>query len=168
MASSDTLKLPTLLRSQIVKDEEAVMRGNCIHEAMSSVITRDTASEAVHHFYRTTSDDYRALFSEDELQARIAHYLENEKAKGWFERDVNVINEQTILLPNDDEHRRPDRVIVSPDGTATVIDYKTGKPENKHQIQVAAYGKRLREMGFDRVKASLWYLESNEIVTVWE
>ena len=168
VASSDTLKLPTLLRSQIVKDEEAVMRGNCIHEAMSSVITRDTASEAVHHFYRTTSDDYRALFSEDELQARIAHYLENEKAKGWFERDVNVINEQTILLPSDDEHRRPDRVIVSPDGTATVIDYKTGKPEKKHQIQVAAYGKRLREMGFDRVKACLWYLESNEIVTVWE
>ncbi len=161
-------KLPTLLRSQIVKDEEAVMRGNCIHEAMSSVTDRNTASEAVHHFYRTTRDDYRALFTEEELQARVAEYLRNEKVEVWFDAEVKVINEQTILLPANDEHRRPDRVTVAPDGTATVIDYKTGRPEKKHRAQVLAYRKRLLEMGFPRAEAYLWYLDNNEIVTVWE
>lgn len=165
---SSGLKLPTLLRSQIVKDEEAVLRGNCIHEAMSAIVTRETSTEAVHHFYRTAPDDYRALFTEEELRNRILSYLDNAQARAWFEPGITVISEQTILLPGDDEHRRPDRVIVSPDGTATVIDYKTGKPETKHRAQVAAYGKRLREMGFERVKACLWYLDPNEIVTVWE
>jgi len=52
---------------------------------------------------------------------------------------------------------RPDRIVFEKDRTI-VLDYKTGKPEKSHHIQIKKYGKVLKEMGYASVKLKLVYL----------
>ena len=55
----------------------------------------------------------------------------------WFDPDCRVFSERSIYRSDDDEAFRPDRVVISPDGAVTVVDYKfTSEPRPTHFAQV--------------------------------
>jgi RecB family exonuclease len=51
----------------------------------------------------------------------------------------------------------PDRVVVNKRGEAFLLDYKTGKEQNKHKEQLMRYEQALQEMGYDVKKKVLLY-----------
>lgn len=83
--------------------------------------------------------------------------LNNPLIRPFFEPGLNVRMEGEILLP-DGNVLRPDRVITT-DDEAVILDYKTGKPNPKHGEQLNIYEKRLRELGFRRIRKYLLYFE---------
>lgn len=86
---------------------------------------------------------------------------------GWFDPENKVYNERSIIQYRE-KTQRPDRLIVRPDGTAVIIDYKFGKPKSEYREQVGRYLKSALGSGlFRSVKAYLWYVgEKVEEVTV--
>jgi RecB family endonuclease NucS len=61
---------------------------------------------------------------------------------------------------------RPDRLVFYENETV-VIDFKTGKQEEKHRIQLQKYKELLMQMNYNNVKGFLLYLnEENGLVEV--
>ena len=82
-------------------------------------------------------------------------------ARGWFaESGVEVLNEAP-LLGADGAEVRPDRVVLRPDVSAAVIDYKFGQPEKKYLDQVRGYMDLYRALGHSPVTGTLWYIRED-------
>ena len=73
------------------------------------------------------------------------------------------IYEQDILLP-DGNSVRPDKLIIG-GKEATIVDFKTGKPNENHAIQMANYKAVLTQMGYN-VKGYLLYTELVKLVGI--
>jgi CRISPR/Cas system-associated exonuclease Cas4 (RecB family) len=82
----------------------------------------------------------------------------------YFHPSYTVFAEREIILPGG-EILRPDRVIEK-DNKAIVIDFKTGRRENKHETQIKQYADVLRTMNFKMVEAKIIYLAEKKIVDV--
>jgi hypothetical protein len=88
------------------------------------------------------------------LKAEIASVA----ARGWFAtEEVRILNESPILGP-DGAELRPDRVVLRPDGSAAIIDYKFGEPGKEHVRQVRSYMDLYRALGYAPVTGTLWYI----------
>lgn len=97
----------------------------------------------------------------------------------WFSPKWQVLNERAILFPENQEMntKRPDRVIVK-GKQAIIVDYKTaqgvvkvqngsvlGVPtENRQQIEM--YKKLLTQLGYNDVKAFLWYILDDVVAEI--
>ena len=85
----------------------------------------------------------------------------------WFSADAVIYKEQSIYKPEGDVTFRPDRIVISPDGSVDVVDYKfTTEPLASHRRQVGDYVALLRAMGYETVRGYLWYPELNIIKSV--
>jgi CRISPR/Cas system-associated exonuclease Cas4 (RecB family) len=102
------------------------------------------------------------VISFDEMQAKVRHLISLPQTSAWFADGLTVLNEQT-LLARGDVMKRPDRMVLYPDGRAVVIDYKTGQPHKGYPAQVRSYMRLLRQMGYRKVEGYLWYIESDRI-----
>ena len=68
----------------------------------------------------------------------------------WFNSYSEVYNEQEIIS-RDGHFYIPDKVITK-GLNAIVVDYKTGKPSERHALQIMEYGNLLEEMGYTHVE----------------
>lgn len=80
-----------------------------------------------------------------------------------FEGTTEILREQDIIL-SENESKRPDIILIKKNETI-ILDYKTGKEENKYAKQLATYSKTLSEMGFPNVKALILYTSNLKLVT---
>ena len=92
-----------------------------------------------------------------ELAELITGIVSHPDVRPFFSEGLEVRNEAEILL-KDGSVYRPDRVIIGQD-RVTVIDYKTGKKDEKYRRQLEDYEKYLKEIGYRDVKKYLLYLE---------
>ena len=135
------------------------LRGLVLHDILASVTVPGDLPRAVD----------RAVASGELPRAdrdRTLRFLEDEIAsvadRGWFaESGVRILNESPLIGP-DGADLRPDRVVIGPDGSVAIIDYKFGVPEKKHQEQVRTYMELYRAMGHAPVTGTLWYIRENE------
>ena len=131
------------------------LRGLVLHDILAAVTVPGDLPRAVD----------RAVASGELPRAdrdRTLQFLEAEIAsvanRGWFaEEGVRILNESPLIGP-DGADLRPDRVVLGPDGSATIIDYKFGVPEKKHQDQVRTYMALYRALGHAPVSGTLWYI----------
>ena len=66
-----------------------------------------------------------------------------------------------------DRSLRPDRVVIAPDGTVTVVDYKfTTEVKNSHRRQVSEYISLMHSLGYERVGGRLWYPLLHKVIRV--
>lgn len=111
----------------------------------------------------------RAGIEQHSEMARVETDTELERRSGgrhWFDGTYRVMNEASIV-DEKGEIRRPDRVLIAPDGSrVVVIDYKFGQPLSSHHKQVRQYVSLLQEMGYPAVEGWLWYVTTGEIVPV--
>lgn len=96
------------------------------------------------------------------LQA-LDHLLTTPEAKPWFDGSGEVLREAAIVGGGLQTSRRPDRVLLYPDGSAVVIDYKFGKLNRRYGAQVRRYMRLLQSMGYAPVRGYLWYLSDGRI-----
>lgn len=151
-------------QSKLVADSQAVARGNCIHDALSVIKDYDNIEQPLRQAYVHQRID-ASIIGQEEMLHLINQLLANEDVRQWFKPGLQVLNEQTILN-EDDDMRRPDRIVITPEGEAIIIDYKTGDDHRGYRKQVAKYMALLKKMGFDKVKGYLWFIEPHKIVEV--
>lgn len=136
---------------------EAARKGNIMHSILSSVRTLDDLRPAVErHGARMglTAAEQAECYAE--LRDAIA--AGGPEAAAWFAPGCKVYAERSIYVAASGRSFRPDRVVVTPDGQTTVIDYKfTAEPRPEHFAQVENYLTLLAALGRPDARACLWY-----------
>ena len=81
------------------------------------------------------------------------------------EKSQTVLNEVGIIGSDGSLHR-PDRVVIGPDGTVTVIDYKFGEDHPGYAAQVRRYCNLFRSLGYASVRGYLWFVSSSTVTPI--
>jgi hypothetical protein len=85
--------------------------------------------------------------------------------QGWFPEDPScVINEVEVIDVNGVKFR-PDRVVKT-GNSVKIVDYKFGAHYSDYEEKLHEYARLWREMGYDVLSVSLWYVPTGEIVRV--
>ena len=146
------------LSSPILKRSEQMLRGELLHEALGHIEQVEDLPQAVsrmlHKGYMSSEE---GVFLEETLREVLAL----PEVAHWYANDWMIKNEAEILT-KEGRLLRPDRVMIA-GNTATVVDYKSGKPYDTHKIQVQSYMAALEEMGYEPVKGYLYYLQDKVV-----
>lgn len=153
--------LPPQNHDEEEEDLDPRSEGNIKHAVLERVRTVDELPRAVNHLKMSGVIPYGMA---DSIEQSLAEALQNPQALRWFEPGLKIINERP-LLRNDEISRRPDRLVVFPDGHVEIVDYKFGKIKKaKYRNQISHYASLLRQTGkYTDVKGFLWYVNENEI-----
>ena len=138
------------------------IRGTVLHGILSRVNVPEDLPKAVDAAIGT--GELPADIREETL-GLLKDRLAEVAGKAWFDPGVEVLSEAAVIGPDGREYR-PDRVVLHPDGTVDIIDYKFGEPNPAYVRQVQRYMNLYRQMGHEKVAGYLWYLEDNLITFV--
>ena len=137
--------------------------GNLVHTILSQIFTIEDVDGVVNSFLLDGILDNE---EKTQLQNIIKHLISNPGINKYFKKGLEIKNEAEILLP-DGKSYRPDRLIFD-DDKLTIIDYKTGSLRESDIKQVNKYGDILYDMGYEKIKKILIYInnENCEIVEI--
>lgn len=167
MSTSPTgrLRLQNLNTDSWLQDQDltdsSLNLGNIMHEILQQIKTKSDSEAAIRHFIhegKITRDEGK------EVDKMLRKFWEHPETNSWFDKNVRILNETTIISP-DSKLYRPDRVVI--DGNqATVIDYKFGLTEkDNYNTQVNTYMQLIQKMGY-HVKGYLCYITLDKITEV--
>lgn len=142
-------------------EASARLRGIVLHDILSRVSVPSDLDAAVTHSVDCGDLD---LSQKDEIASLLRERIESKPE--WFSSEgIEVLNE-TTLIDTDGKMYRPDRVVTASDGTVRIVDYKFGEHHRSYERQLMRYSDIWRRMGYEKVTASLWYVQTDEIVRV--
>ena len=114
----------------------------------------------LNRFYQSGLID---LNNKKNLKEKILKIVNHPDLKKYFNGDLVSFNEREIISKKGFV-LVPDRLVFLNDKDVTIIDYKTGKENNSHKVQMDKYEAMLKEMNFKVVQKILLYV--NEKVHV--
>lgn len=95
------------------------------------------------------------------LSTRISAHPE------WFgDQPGRAYRNETSIIGADGREYRPDRVVVNPDSSVTVIDYKFGEKRESYLRQLRGYMNLYRKLGYSDVRGFIWYVREDEVEEV--
>ena len=102
----------------------------------------------------------------NDIRKMIHKHIEASGVQSWFDGSYTLFNEASIIYRDGGvlQTRRPDRVMIAPDGHAIVVDFKFGREREEHLHQVSEYMDLLRKMGYPQVEGHIWYVYTNKII----
>lgn len=146
--------------------QEAARRGTNLHAILAAMRTiGDLPRSLAWQCAREDVDDSEA----DEYRATLTEAITSggDTVSEWFDPGYKVYAERSIYVPDADESFRPDRVIVRPDGSVVVVDYKfTAETRKSHHRQVSHYVELLHRLGRPSVEGYIWYPVMKKIIKV--
>ena len=157
-AADDIVQKATIER----ESKENRRRGRLMHSIMEQVIVADDLPAAI----RRMKIKGKLKSNDEEIETFLKKKIADKKVARWFDKDLKVMTERTILCGNT-TNRRPDRIVISKEGDVEVIDYKFGEQlnGNDNMQQVERYIRMLRNIKaedgtskFRSVRGYLWYV----------
>jgi ATP-dependent exoDNAse (exonuclease V) beta subunit len=74
-----------------------------------------------------------------------------------FEGKNKILNEQNIIQ-KEGKILKPDRVVLTEDKNAYLLDYKTGAINSKYKQQIQEYQDAIEDLGYKVLKKALVYI----------
>ncbi len=141
--------------------EDARQYGNTIHLILALIRTKEDISRVLDKLLKQGSItvEQRARYAQE-----IALMIDQPAFSPYFQEGLKVKTECDLLTP-DGKTLRPDRVVYFEDAVK-VIDFKTGKPSEKHKEQLRNYISLLQQTEQMKVTGSLVYIGTLEEVEV--
>ena len=143
--------------------------GEMLHKVIERVRTpknlRKAFGRALHRGMITEEehDEYLALLSKRLADPRVAD---------WFANDNRLMLERSVTIGGNGQ-KRPDRVVMKPNGEIIIVDYKFGDRsddnDTKYKRQVAGYKRAVCDaLGCrpDCVSGYVWYIHSGDILAI--
>ncbi len=138
----------------------AITTGNLLHETMAQITTKEDAERVLIELKE------RAIIpkeSFENLQNTVYQIVQHPDLKILFDGTGSVHNERSIIT-KEGLVLRPDRINISTENNAILIDYKTGSPKIHHNDQLRDYANALQDMGITVSEKMLIYSLSDGIV----
>lgn len=143
--------------------------GEMLHKVMERVRTPKNLKKA---FGRAL---HRGMITEeehDEYLALLSKRLADPRVADWFANDNRLMLERSVTIGGNGQ-KRPDRVVMKPNGEIIIVDYKFGDRsddnDTKYKRQVAGYKRTVCDaLGCrpDCVSGYVWYIHSGDILAV--
>lgn len=143
--------------------------GEMLHKVMERVRTPKNLKKA---FGRAL---HRGIITEeehDEYLALLSKRLADPRVADWFANDNRLMLERSVTIGGNGQ-KRPDRVVMKPNGEIIIVDYKFGDRsddnDTKYKRQVAGYKRAVCDaLGCrpDCVSGYVWYIHSGDILAV--
>ncbi len=135
-------------------------RGIVLHDILSRVAVPSDLDGAVN---AAICDGSLAESSRDKVMRFLAGRIASRPEFFPAEGTARVLNETAIIGLDGREHR-PDRVLINPDGSVVIVDFKFGKPKEDYMIQIETYRALFADMGYKDVRANLWFVYNNKLL----
>jgi len=150
-----------------LEDEERTRKvdwGVMVHSLLSEIRIYEDIDKAIENKYREghLSSTEKSKIKEDIMRILKLEYSDG-KVEDWFQSGLHIMNEKTIVT--DEREYRPDKVIMD-NNRIILIDYKTGKQDPDHILQLEKYGTLLEKMGYEHIKKYILYLNTGLIKEV--
>lgn len=150
--------------SEYAEDDHSRVQGELLHSLMEQIQTPDDIARAIRRFHIKGHVGSREAAA---LESDIRDAISSVEQYGWFSPGVKTLRERAIS----DRGRilRPDRVVLNPDGTATVVDFKFGanRRDEAYGRQVGRYADALVRAGLaKKCEAYIWYVSLGIVVSV--
>ncbi|MDE6560912.1 MAG: UvrD-helicase domain-containing protein [Muribaculaceae bacterium] len=164
--SPDTDTLPLELNEDTADEAESEQSrhyGELMHSIMEGI---NTKADLPRVLLRAKTAGLISTQEMEEMKLQLSDALDSVSSYGWFEPGCRVINERGIAI--DGKVRRPDRIVVRPDGTAIIVDYKFGEQRNDkaYTRQVKRYSEALLKTGLvKKCEAYIWYVSLGDVVS---
>lgn len=139
----------------------AVGYGNLVHELLSKIRTKNDITEILDAYLYT---GVLSKTGRKELKIKLLQIVTHPELAIYFDHNLEVYNEQEIVT-NEKQILIPDRLVVE-NKKVTILDYKTGMPNEDHHSQIKNYTNVLENLGYSVVKKLLVYI--NEEIMVEE
>lgn len=143
--------------------------GEMLHKVMERVRTPKNLKKA---FGRAL---HRGMITEeehDEYLALLSKRLADPRVADWFANDNRLMLERSVTIGGNGQ-KRPDRVVMKPNGEIIIVDYKFGDRsddnDTKYKRQVAGYKRAVCDVLGCRpgcVSGYVWYIHSGDILAV--
>lgn len=143
--------------------------GEMLHKVMERVRTPKNLKKA---FGRAL---HRGMITEeehDEYLALLSKRLADPRVADWFANDNRLMLERSVTIGGNGQ-KRPDRVVMKPNGEIIIVDYKFGNRsddnDTKYKRQVAGYKRAVCDALGCRpgcVSGYVWYIHSGDILAV--
>lgn len=143
--------------------------GEMLHKVMERVRTPKNLKKA---FGRAL---HRGMITEeehDEYLALLSKRLADPRVADWFANDNRLMLERSVTIGGNGQ-KRPDRVVIKPNGEIIIVDYKFGDRsddnDTKYKRQVAGYKRVVCDaLGCrpDCVSGYVWYIHSGDILAI--
>lgn len=100
---------------------------------------------------------------ENKVKKEIKQCINIPEVKKWYNiPNSKVLNESTLVSETGQSYI-PDKVILTENKEAIIIDYKTGNESSKHKKQLKEYGQLLSELGY-KPKLNILYMKNKKVV----
>ncbi len=138
---------------------EAIAFGNLIHEMMATIISKKDIDKTIIRF---TNKGLLSINDQEEIKNTINKIVNHKDLAPYFVEGKVVMNERKILT-NEDQILIPDRLVFD-ENKVTIIDYKTGKQEQKHVLQINNYALTLQDINYKINEKLLVYIGEEIII----
>ena len=171
---------PIPLKINVKVDEAAsvhIKAGLRLHNLLSRIHDRDDLERVIdqgvkHGIITTIPDDPCCLES---IKTHVCRPILDPASPvaDWFDPANKVYSERTITTASDNlwdedgiQNLRPDRIIRRPDGIMLVIDYKSGKRNDKRYLhQLSGYMEKLHRIFPDTaIQGRIWYILDDTVL----
>ena len=145
------------------RQEEYIQTGKLLHNIFAAIRTIDDINPQVDNMFSQGLIETAA--KAQEIKKMIPKHIEASGVQSWFDGSYKLFNEASIIYRDGGvlQTRRPDRVMIKPDGTAIIVDFKFGRDREEYLHQVREYMDLLHKMGYPRVEGHIWYVYTNKI-----
>lgn len=132
--------------------------GNDFHLVMSKTSNQKEVSHVVDSLLKEGLVETEN--AEELKRIALAFWQRMEEGK-YLNGQEKILNEQ-LILAGENESKKPDKVFVKSE-ELIVVDFKTGKMDQKHMEQILYYGKLLSEIFKKPSKCLLYYSSLNQL-----
>lgn len=134
--------------------QKAIDYGNLIHKIMSKITI---GSEYKNVVATAIAEGFIPKDLEDKVELDVDRIVNHPNLNRFFKENTTIYNEREIIVPTSGIYK-PDRVEITKDNKAILIDYKTGTENKSHINQLTNYSDLLSQMGFEVSACYLVYL----------
>jgi len=136
---------------------EAIAYGNITHKIMSFIQTDQDIEPAIE---RALEEGLIVASDRASFTHAVEQIITHPDLQVFFSEGT-VYNER-MIIGKQKNNLIPDRVLIR-EKKAYLLDYKTGKPEEKYIKQLAQYEESLQEMGYEVAKKVILYMGVDDL-----
>ncbi|OOV17028.1 exodeoxyribonuclease V subunit beta [Flavobacterium sp. LM4] len=134
--------------------QEAISYGNIIHEILAFVKDKSDIDLAI----TKAIENGLITYNQKEIVSNTLQEIVNHpEISICFDGENVVLNEQTIVQQQG-KTLKPDRIVLTKDMEAYLLDYKTGARNPKYVHQIQEYQKAVEDLGYKVLKRVLVYI----------
>ena len=134
--------------------QEAISYGNVVHEILAFVKDKSDVDLAV---TKALENGLITFDQVDKVLKTMQEIVNHPELNICFDGKNSVLNEQTIVQ-KEGKILKPDRIVLTQNKEAYLLDYKTGAVNSKYSQQIQEYQDAIEDLGYKVLKKALVYI----------